>query len=52
MRLRFTGDDFHDASAIFDAVAEPIYVDDCCHYNQRGYEMLAEFVAQRVGGGG
>jgi hypothetical protein len=46
--LRGAGVDFHDASGLFDAVPEPIYIDDCCHYNQRGYELLADFIAERV----
>jgi hypothetical protein len=46
--LRGAGIDFHDASGLFDAVPEPIYIDDCCHYNQRGYELLADFIAERV----
>lgn len=46
--LRAAGVDFHDATALFDAVPEPVYSDDCCHLNQRGYDRLAELVAERV----
>jgi hypothetical protein len=25
-----------------------VYSDDCCHYTQRGNELLADFIAMRV----
>lgn len=34
--------------AIFDNVKETVYSDSCCHYNQRGNEILADFVAQEL----
>lgn len=39
-RLRERGVNFVDATAIFDAHREPIYYDNCCHFNLRGYEVL------------
>jgi hypothetical protein len=39
---------FFDATAIFDAEPVPVYSDDCCHYTQRGNELLADFIAMRV----
>ncbi len=44
-----SGIDFRDATALFDDVTQSVYADDCCHLNQRGYDLLAEFVAVRVG---
>ncbi len=39
---------FHDATGIFDDEPAAVYEDNCCHYNQLGNEMLAEFIARRV----
>lgn len=39
---------FHDATGIFDDEPAMVYVDDCCHYNQLGNELLAEFIAERI----
>jgi hypothetical protein len=36
------------AIRLFDTVRDDTYVDDCCHYNERGETMFAEFVAARV----
>lgn len=40
---------FVDGTAAFDREAAAVYEDDCCHYTNRGYEMLAELIAERVG---
>jgi hypothetical protein len=34
--------------AIFDDVKPAVYADDCCHYNDFGKKILAEFVADQV----
>ena len=39
---------FVDATAIFDNEPAVVYDDDCCHYTQRGYELLADFIAASV----
>ena len=39
---------FLDATKTFDADAAPMYEDDCCHYTDRGYEVLAEAIARRI----
>ena len=36
---------FFDATAIFDDEAGAVYEDDCCHYTQRGNDLLADFIA-------
>jgi hypothetical protein len=36
---------FVDASGVFEGVQEQIYVDDCCHCNRRGSNLLAERIA-------
>jgi hypothetical protein len=38
--LRARGVDFFDATMIFAAVSEDVYVDTCCHFNRRGNEIL------------
>ena len=39
---------FFDATGIFDAEPSAVYSDDCCHYTQRGNELLADFIARHV----
>lgn len=46
-RLAALGVEFLDASLLFGAVAEPIYYDHC-HFNQRGNEILADALAERL----
>ncbi len=43
--LNAAGEPFADLTALFRAIAEPVYADDCCHFNDRGNEMLAERIA-------
>lgn len=40
---------FVDGTAAFDREPAAVYEDDCCHYTNRGYEILAELIAERVG---
>lgn len=35
---------------LFDREARPVYKDDCCHFNQLGNDMLADFVGQLIAG--
>ena len=37
-----------NAVHLFDAVRDPVYVDDCCHYTTTGNRLLADFVARAV----
>lgn len=39
---------YHDLTMLFADIDEPIYVDHCCHYNQRGYDLLATEVARII----
>jgi hypothetical protein len=39
---------FLDATAAFDREAAAMYEDDCCHYTDRGNEVLADVIARRV----
>ncbi|RMG44102.1 MAG: hypothetical protein D6719_02425 [Candidatus Dadabacteria bacterium] len=33
---------------IFNKTSEIVFSDDCCHYNQRGNDILAEFIADKI----
>ena len=46
--LQASGEQVFNAVDVFDEVKEPVYRDDCCHYNELGNKILAEFVARRV----
>ena len=46
--LKRLGVPFHDLTRIFEAETGRIYVDSCCHYNQRGNDMLAAEIARLV----
>ncbi len=37
-----------DATASFDREPAAVYIDDCCHYTRRGYELLADLIAART----
>jgi len=43
-----SGIPYRDGIGIFDATAEAVYADDCCHFNQRGNDLLANFVFEAV----
>ena len=43
------GVNFHDLTKIYDDIQETIYQDSCCHPTDRGYEMVAKYVAHRIG---
>lgn len=46
--LRKAGMDFHDLTMLFSKIAEPIYADPFCHYNQRGNDLLATSIADFI----
>ena len=48
--LADAGVSFHDRTKLFAGITETIYVDDCCHYNRKGYRLLASDVARIVAG--
>jgi hypothetical protein len=43
------GVDFHDLSYIFADHSETIYNDVCCHFNERGYEIVGQRIGELVG---
>lgn len=40
--------DVFSAVSIFDDIKEPVYFDDCCHYNGAGNEILSKFIGGQV----
>ncbi len=47
-RLAQSGVAFHSALAIFDDEPATLYIDDCCHFNALGNEILADFMADVI----
>jgi hypothetical protein len=45
--LHEAGEPFEDLTGLFAAVDDPVYADDCCHFNDRGNALLR----QRIGAG-
>ena len=39
---------YHDLTSVFSRHPEPLYEDDCCHPNRRGYEIVAQAIAKIV----
>jgi len=46
--LREAGVRFHDLTQVFAEVSDPVYIDDCCHFGQRGTELLADAIGQAI----
>lgn len=46
--LEQQGVHFLDATRVFDDEPATVYRDDCCHYNDLGQMLLAEFIARTV----
>ena len=42
------GVNFHDLTMIFADKFEPIYIDNCCHYYQKGNEILGTVIGQAI----
>jgi hypothetical protein len=45
LTLRTEGVPFHDLTGIFRDHPEPLYADNCCHFDRTGNQVLAEHVA-------
>jgi hypothetical protein len=41
-------EEFVDGTTAFDSETAAVYEDDCCHYTDRGYEILAELIASKI----
>jgi hypothetical protein len=42
------GVSFFNGVAAFDAEPQTVYIDTCCHYNQKGRNIFANFVASQI----
>ena len=47
-RLREHGINYFDLTKIFENNPETLYRDDCCHFNELGYELLAEQMVRHM----
>jgi hypothetical protein len=47
-RLTAQGVDFHDLTQIFATVDETVYIDQCCHLNERGNQIMGWVIASAV----
>jgi hypothetical protein len=39
---------FYDARQVFAGVEEPLFIDQCCHFNEKGNRILAAWIAARI----
>jgi len=39
---------FFDATMIFAHTKETVYSDDCCHFNKKGYQILADYIIEEI----
>jgi len=46
--LAKAGVTFVDGVHLFDAERAAVYIDNCCHYTRRGYEILADAIARAL----
>jgi hypothetical protein len=47
-KLQQAGLNVFSAVNVFDTISEPVYMDDCCHYNQAGNVAFCNYVATTV----
>ncbi|MDJ1176193.1 hypothetical protein [Roseofilum capinflatum] len=47
-QLQQNGVNVFNAVTIFDAEAQPVYKDDCCHYTILGNQLFSRYIANRI----
>lgn len=47
-RLREKGVHFEEMTRVFEDISESIYVDNCCHVNEEGSDIMAMYIAQTI----
>jgi hypothetical protein len=47
-KLKQAGVNVFNAVEVFDTIGEPVYLDNCCHYNKVGNLAFGQYVAGRV----
>jgi len=50
-RLAARGIEFHDLTNLYAGIAEPLYIDDCCHVNAKGNALMGEAVGKVIAAG-
>lgn len=50
-RLAAMGVAFHDLSRLFAGMAEPLYVDNCCHVNAKGSAIMGQAIGRTIATG-
>ena len=40
---------YYDLTQIFSDNPDILYVDDCCHLNRQGYDLVAEYITDVIG---
>ena len=48
LELAADGVKFYDARKVFAGINEPLYVDQCCHFSQKGSQILGSWMAARI----
>jgi hypothetical protein len=48
LTLAASGVHFHDMTQVFAGERRQVYIDDCCHFNALGYELLARAMARAI----
>ncbi|HZS36033.1 MAG TPA: hypothetical protein VFF06_04365 [Polyangia bacterium] len=48
VELAASGVAFHDLSRLFADRSETVYIDDCCHYQELGYQLMAKRIGRVV----
>lgn len=48
LKLASEGISFHDLTNVFFETKDTLYIDECCHFNSRGNEIMAMAVARSV----
>ena len=46
--LEQRGIEFHDLTYLYKNVEQPLYVDNCCHVNSLGYNMMVEKIVETI----
>jgi hypothetical protein len=46
--LRKNNVNAYSAVEIFDKIKETVYIDNCCHFNRLGNQLLADFIAESI----
>lgn len=47
-RLSVSGVDFYDLSGVFSAQSQPLYIDDCCHFNDEGNRLFGHAIGRHI----